>query len=420
MAIDRRTVLLGGAMSATLLHPARAREPLDAAAWPSIQAAIDVAGRQGGGVVRVSGAHGLRRPLRLPSGVHLEGILNARLTAETNLPALIRFEDGAAGAGLSGFFLDGAGRTNRLVFGRAVAGAIVEDCRATNYKTAVDFASHGDASAYGIRLRRLFLSEPALGSLFSLVLRSTIAGPLIHDVMLEDVRVEGAGGSYDREGRATADQVVLQGVRDFRLSGITSKRGGEVGITLSRLTGNGIVEDCTASLNDGHGFNMGSGYIAVRADMAEGFTDGRPVKISNGASAIVQRKREDILYLNKVVRGRPEVGDTLVQDGQKATIRETFRTSDITLRRCLAEDNWQDSKGRRRGAGAGFYAQQCDRIFLEDCIARNVAGNTQEYGLLYAQSTVGWRGCTFDGNALQDVRATGRSERLDTPVALPL
>lgn len=412
MIIDRRTVLLGGVTTFSGLHAVQAQQPVEAAAWPSIQAAINAAAQQGGGVVKVTGAHGLRRPLRLPSGVRLEGSLNARLTAEADLPALVLFETGAAGAGLSGFSLDGSGRTARLVFGRAVAGATVEDCQAMNYVTAIDFASHRDTPAQGIQLRRLSLSRPASGSLFSLVLRSTIAGPLVRDVLLEDVRVEGAGGSYDREGFPTADQVVLQGVRGFKLSRVTSLRSGEVGITLSRLTGDGLVEDCTASFNDGHGFNMGSGYMAVRADGAENLVTGRPIKFSNGATGIVQRKRENVLYLNKVVRGRPEVGDVLVQDGREVTIRETFRTGNITLRRCRAEDNWQDSEGRRRGAGGGFYAQQCDSIFLEDCIARNVTGNSQQYGFLYAQSTAGWRNCDFRGNAKQDVRATGSSKRL--------
>lgn len=413
MTIDRRTVLLGGAVAvAAGMRPAMARQSLDAAAWPSIQAAIDGAAQQGGGVVRVSGAHALRKTLRLPSGVILEGGGNARLSAASTMPSLVRFEDGAAGAGLSGFALDGEGRTTRLVFGRAVAGATVEDCQATNYKTALEFASFRDAHAYGIRLRRLTMSNPAPGSLNTLVLRSTIAGPLVRDALLEDISVEGAGGSYDKNGPQTGDQVVLQGVRDFTLKRVTSQRGGEVGITLSRLTGNGLVEDCVASLNDGHGFNMGSGFIAARAQGGENLVLDRPVTFSSGGTAIVQRKRGDVLYLNKTVRGRPEIGDTIVQDGRQVVITEVFRSSDITLRRCLAEDNWQNSEGRRRGAGAGFYTQQCDRVFLEDCTARNNAGSTQQYGLLYAQSTASWKNCNFSGNLKKDVNATGRSRRL--------
>ncbi|MEM7237643.1 MAG: hypothetical protein AAF501_07470 [Pseudomonadota bacterium] len=400
-----------------------------------------------GDVVEVTGTQVLDAPLRVRSGIRLTGAPGARLIAGRAMETLVRIMPGSSGAGIEGLVLDGAGLTGSLINATGASDCSITACRGVRWRGGIVAGALGETAARGVRIARVTLETPAPGAVVPMLVRSGIGGPLVRDVVLEDIRVTGVGGSYSRTNSATADQVVLQGVRGFRLSRIESTRGGENGITVGRLSGEGLIEDCLVAACDGHGLNVGSGYVAVTVEGGAGLAEGMVLRGPGRLRAGLQRRRGQILFLNRIVRGRLAPGDilraaedadadtglstspdSLTQDSavrdslardslardSLATVTAVERSGAIRVRGVTARANWQNRAGVR-GQGAGLYVQQADRVFFERCRSGSDAADrpgTQDWGLLFAQSDVGWQDCDLSGNQRGESRATGASRTL--------
>lgn len=365
----------------------------------------------------------LDAPLRVPPGVHLAGSGRARLTAARAMQALVVLAPGAGGA-LTGVALDGAGAAQYLVLGLGLRDGRIEDCHGTRWRNGILLGrpNGGDPSVpvHGLHLARIRLEAPAPAAIYPLRIRAGNGAPAVRGVVAEDITLIGAGGSYSPKNAATADQFALQGVEDFRLTRIESRDGGENGMTLGRLCRRGVIEDCLIENNDGHGLNAGSGYVAVRirntvADPAQP-TEGERIAGPGRSRAELQTIRGDRFYLNRLVMGRLAPGDVLTgPDGRwRTTVAAVERSGAMRVARVTARGNWQN-RANVPGHGAGLYTQQADGIFFEDCRSGDDGRAVQDWGILYAQSDVGWQTCDLSGNRRGETRGTGESRMVSFP-----
>ncbi|MEM7238425.1 MAG: hypothetical protein AAF501_11460, partial [Pseudomonadota bacterium] len=178
-------------------------------------------------------------------------------------------------------------------------------------------------------------------------------------------------------------------------------------------------------------------YVAVTVEGGAGLAEGMVLRGPGRLRAGLQRRRGQILFLNRIVRGRLAPGDILraAEDADAntgpstspgslardslardslATVTAVQRSGAIRVRGVTARANWHNRAGVR-GQGAGLYVQQADRVFFERCRSGSDAADrpgTQDWGLLFAQSDVGWQDCDLSGNRRGESRATGASRTL--------
>lgn len=111
---------------------------------------------------------------------------------------------------------------------------------------------------------------------------------LISDVSITNNEIRGPGTSYqDRRRPGAADLISLHRCRKFVVAGNRVSQGGDVGITVSRQSRDGVVEDNVCTENDSVGICIGSrsstevSDIVVRGNVCEDngkdrARDGRP------------------------------------------------------------------------------------------------------------------------------------------------
>ncbi len=409
----RRDFLVGAAASTFAVLGSNAR----AQSYGDLQQRITAASSSGGGTVYVSGQTGLRTTLKVPSNVTLRGEPGAALFAENTLKHLIKIERNAVGVTISGLLLDGRGLCQNLVHGLGVENCTVDGCVGINWQYGIVLGSHMNRNARNIQVSNLRLVNPALNAVYPLWIKSGTAGPLVEGFRGADIFIQGIRGAYSRKNASTADQITLHGVRNFELARATSLDGGEVGITVARLCANGVLRDCVANTADGHGYNIGSGFIV--ADVMDGyaFREGDRFTTNTRYEGTIQKIEGNRLFINRSVKGRLEIGDEIFSNGRRSYVQAVHRTEKIALVNCRAHDNWINAGGTG-GTGAGALIQQADDIALYNCVMGNTNGGYQAFGLLAAQSTVGWQNCNFNGNIKGETKLAGKSRQISiSPVA---
>lgn len=151
---------------------------------------------------------------------------------------------------------------------------------------------------------------------------------LIAGVSITNNHVRGSGTSYSDTSRpGAADLISLHRCRDFVVSRNTVREGGDTGITVSRQSRDGVVEENVCQRNDSAGICIGS--------------------------------------------------------------RGSQKVSDIVVRSNVCEDNGQDrAHDGRDWALAGVLVVKGKRIHLDDNALRDTGAGSQEVGISLRQSSV--------------------------------
>lgn len=164
------------------------------------------------------------------------------------------------------------------------------------------------------------------------------------DVTVSGNRIQGPGVPYVRttadSTNALGDTIVLHGVNGFTVRENRVSGGGENGITISRLSRNGVVSQNTVFDDDAFGLNIGSGYYEVTVEDPAGFSVGDEVHGSeSGTFARVENIFGNVLALNPVSGGkifRNEALDNMTSGQSNAgEVTLVTRTQGIEV-----EDNW--------------------------------------------------------------------------------
>ncbi len=413
LLIPRRNFLVGATASTFAIAGSSAR----AQSYGDLQQRIASASASGGGTVYVSGQTGLRATLKVPSNVVLRGEPGAAFFAEGKLKNLIQIERNAGGVTISGFLLDGRGLCQNLIQGSGVENCTVDSCVGINWQYGIVLGSHPKRAGRNIRVSNVRLTNPALNAIYPLWIKSGTGGPMVEGFLGSDIFVQGIRGAYSRTNASTADQITLHGVRNFELARATSLDGGEVGITVARLCANGVLRDCVANTADGHGYNIGSGFIVADVMDASGFSEGERFTSNTRYEGWLQKIEGNRVYINRGVRGRLEIGDEIFSNGRRSYVQATYRTEKIALVNCRAQDNWLNG-GNVAGTGAGALIQQADDIALYNCVMGNTGTGYQALGMFATQARVGWQNCDFSGNIKGGTRLAGKSQQISiSPVA---
>lgn len=185
------------------------------------------------------------------------------LKANANLPALIELEQDGRGFDISGIGIDADSRCQFALTGAAVEDVHLNDITVRNFEYGIRLESSPTKAARELYLKNIHILEPQAASVqLPLWMSSNYGDPFIEVVDMADITVEGRRDGVHGIG-GTADQITLHGVRKAELRNITSLNGGEVGVTIARLSAQirwvgGRVSGC-----DGHAVNIGSGAISV-------------------------------------------------------------------------------------------------------------------------------------------------------------
>lgn len=193
--------------------------------------------------------------------------------------------------------------------------------------------------------------DPALGVIRQpLMIVKSSALLQVNNVTIVDNRLIGTPGAYVRGelSRAQGDMVVLQGVTTFFIRRNVIRDGGENGLTVSRLSKLGIVDDNIIFNNDQNGINIGSGSFDLIVDRPHNFSAGDAIiGEQSGASANVRFIDHDGTLVLDQAGGSPFHAEpiTNLTTGQTgaAIAQFTERTKAIQVRNNLVFDNGLDA-----------------------------------------------------------------------------
>lgn len=126
---------------------------------------------------------------------------------------------------------------------------------------AVWVRSDADHAANILLIEGCWIGAPARGgSVRQPIQINGDDGRVIRQVTIRGNTVTGAGTDYyDARTPGTADLISLHRCDDFEVSGNVVRNGGDVGITVSQQSRNGVVAGNTCASNFGPGISIGSG-----------------------------------------------------------------------------------------------------------------------------------------------------------------
>jgi len=206
------------------------------------------------------------------------------------------------------------------------------------------------------RTRDLFIADnlwhnPAMGVIRQpLMIVKSSALLQISNVAVLDNRVFGTPGAYVRGELSTAqgDMIVLQGVTTFFVRRNVLRDGGENGLTVSRLSKLGFVDDNIIFNNDQNGINIGSGSFDLIVDRPDNFSAGDAIigELSGARANIRFIDHDGTLVLDQAggspFHAEPIMNATTGQAGA-AVAQFTERTKSIQIRNNLVFDNGLDA-----------------------------------------------------------------------------
>ena len=231
---------------------------------------------------------------------------------------------------------------------------IINECHFTQWS---DFGVYiGQKAGFVQRTRDLDIinnqwNNPALGVIRQplMVVRSAAILPIIN-VSILDNRVIGRPGAYIRGDQSTAqgDMVVLQGVTTFFVRRNVIRDGGENGLTVSRLSKLGFIENNVIYNNDQNGINIGSGSFDLIVDRPQNFAAGDAIEgVLSGARANIRFIDHDGTLVLDQAGVAPFFAERIknVSTGRRNAgfAQFTERTKAIQVRNNLVYDNGLDA-----------------------------------------------------------------------------
>lgn len=217
--------------------------------------------------------------------------------------------------------------------------------------------------------------------------RPSANGLWVEEVTIDNLLVDGGqpdgaggtvGGEHSFNNGFTADQIVLQGVRNATVTNVTSLNGGENGLTVSWGSRYVTVSDVTIDNPDAHAFNIGSSGYAIDVVDATGFEEGQLLRgVTSGSTAAVFAvfPNEGRIWVVETAENGFAAGETLeVTDPgvMLATqITETFRTSNVTVENSVTTNAGRNVSLNLNPAGepvafSDVFLQQAENIFIQN------------------------------------------------------
>jgi len=233
-------------------------------------------------------------------------------------------------------------------------GLVIKQCRFGQW---TDFGVYiGQKSGFVQRTRDISVNDnlwanPALGVIKQpLMIVKSSARLSVKNVHVLDNRVFGKPGAYVRNQRSTAqgDMIVLQGVTTFFVRRNIIRDGGENGLTVSRLSKLGLIDDNVIYNNDQNGINIGSGSFDLIVDRPQNFAAGDAIKgEQSGARANIRFIDYDGTLVLDQAGVAPFFAEriTNVSTGRQnaAVAQFTDRTKAIQIRNNIVYDNGLDA-----------------------------------------------------------------------------
>lgn len=241
-----------------------------------------------------------------------------------------------------------------IFFNTPVQELAIRGCHFTQW---TDFGVYiGQKTGFVQRTRDLAVvdnqwNQPALGVIRQpLMIVKSAARLSVKNVSIIDNRVIGRTGAYVRGQQSTAqgDMVVLQGVTTFVVRGNVIRDGGENGLTVSRLSRLGLIENNVIYNNDQNGINIGSGSFDLIVDRPQNFAAGDAIEgVFSGARANIRFVDHDgtlVLDQAGVAPFFAEQVKNLSTGIKNAGFAQfTERTKSIQIRNNLVYDNGIDA-----------------------------------------------------------------------------
>ncbi len=325
-----------------------------------------------------------------------------------------------------GIHFDGNSKTNNaiaLIYAVTPNGLDVIRCRLTGWKYGIQVKSATGKAAQNIRIEQSIIHQPAATHVvYPIQINNTSEGPLVTGVWVIENLVQGVRGAYSSTNNKTADQITLQGCNRFWVERNQSIDGGEIGITVSRLSQNGVIRGNIVHDADGGGIDVGSAYVRINVADASGFQDGEEVwsvgQLS-GADGISGSQVKGIIdhldaTTNQIwlrsINALFDLGDgNLVgqTSGASTTANSYKYTSNIVVEGNICYLNGYDVDAIDVDS-FGLHIQYCSDILITDNKCYDPTGTYQKYGILLRQArniTMGINDATR--NALANVQQTG-------------
>ena len=231
---------------------------------------------------------------------------------------------------------------------------VINECHFTQW---TDFGVYiGQKAGFVQRTRDLSIinnqwNNPALGVIRQpLMIVKSAAVLSIKNVSVLDNRVIGRPGAYIRGQQSTAqgDMVVLQGVTTFFIRRNVIRDGGENGLTVSRLSRLGFIENNVIYNNDQNGINIGSGSFDLIVDRPQNFAAGDAIEgVLSGARANIRFIDHDGTLVLDQAGVAPFFAERIknISTGRNNAgfAQSTERTKAIQIRNNLVYDNGLDA-----------------------------------------------------------------------------
>jgi len=209
-----------------------------------------------------------------------------------------------------------------------------------------------------------------------------VDGVTVDNVLVDGGQPDGAGGTVGGEhsfdNGFTADQIVLQGVRNATVTNVTSLNGGENGLTVSWGSRYVTVSDVMIDSPDAHAFNIGSSGYAIDVADATGFEQGQLLRgVTSGTTAAVFAvfPNEGRIWVVDAAENGFAAGETLEVTDPGVTletqITETFRTSNVTVENALTTNAGRNVSLDLNAAGepvafSDVFMQQAENVVIQN------------------------------------------------------
>ena len=379
----------------------------------AINNGISYLNQVGGGDLIIDKQLIINSGITLKSNVRLILTAGASLTANASMVNMITLTTGG-----SNMHILGPGKidansnvTTYTVIGTRVTDCSVKETEIVGWEYGICFQCDATNISSDIRIEANKVHAPATANVvYPIWCNSTTGNSLMKRVFVNYNTVIGTGDAYSASNDSTADQISLHGVDDFECIGNRSIDGGEVGITVSRLSKNGIVKSNIVYGCDADGIDIGSGFVEVTVSDASNFAVSDTLTdTTTSAAGTIAAINGNVVSINSVSGGRYVVGDTVSDGTDTSTITAIDTTRNIRVSGNMCYNNGLDADVTG-SAYTGIRCQQTDDISLsENNCYDTQSTQTQDYGLVASQS-LGLHidaSNTFNNNLTGDVLLQG-------------
>jgi len=354
----------------------------DAAA---IQAALDAASV----VLFPPGIYAVQTALNHPSGVTIIGD-NATIKATSSMTGILlaSTKNKIKVQGLK-FDANQLNTSYTINYEAGCTDVVIDSCELINWTNGIRVASNTTNRAERVKITNNYIHTPATANAYyPLSIQSTTGGLLVTDVAVENNTVVGVPGAFSAVNQQTADQINLQGVQDFTCCNNASFDGGEMGITVSRLSQRGLISGNTIKNSDSHGINIGSGYMAVRLNG----TINTSVALTSSVAGVSITSADNFIHESNsnwyglsLTGGKITVGSTISDGTNTRTVEVVWFTREII---CSNNTIYNvATNAATTDPSSGIFVQQTDDITITNNIVKDDRSTIKHvYGIDTRQS----------------------------------